>query len=92
MYRPRRRGDISITTIVMAAIALIVLVVIIAIFTGKTKIFSNNYDTASHSAISQVCSQKGYCVNDGNACATGSLEDGSKYIDCPDLGFCCVTH
>jgi len=90
MSSASRKGDISITTIVMAAIALIVLVVMIAIFSGKTKVFSNHYDDASHSAISKVCSQKGYCVSDPANCP-GTTESGSKYIDCSDSAFCCIT-
>ena len=54
-----KKADISITTIIVAAIALVVLIVLIAIFTGKINFFSE--DVVS-------------CATRGGSCVTGACQ------------------
>ncbi len=71
----KKAQSISINTIVVAAIALIVLVVIIAIFSGRIKIFTWGARDCG--------TQGGKCDDDcGTFLATGD-PDGTIYVNVP---------
>ena len=55
----KKAQGLSLTTIIVAAIAIIVLVVLIAIFTGKINIFGDEYSDTTEEATSDVCSPDG---------------------------------
>lgn len=89
MFHPKK-GDISLTTIIVAAIGLIVLIVLIAIFTGRINIFGKEYNSNVESAQKRVCNtQQGYCAV---ACGTaGNVLPATAGIwtDCGAQEFCC---
>ena len=94
-HEANKRGQsISITTIIIAALALIVLIVLIAIFTGKLNIFTKGESSATDSVDQSLCARPGtgnYCAVN-NACRTGadgSPEDPGAWIDCGSEG-CCI--
>lgn len=69
-----RKADLSLTTIIVAAIGLIVLIVLIAIFTGKIGFFSD--DLAS-------------CTSKGGSCISGTCEGATVHnTDCAQT--CCI--
>ena len=70
----RKSQSISINTIIIAAIALAVLLVLFVVFTGRFKIFSEGVSGASLNCDS-ACKSSGY--------AGGSAESGfSSFQDC----------
>jgi len=80
----KKSQGLSVNTIIIAAIALIVLVVLIAIFTGRFGIFSKSLDE-----IGNICKLPG---TNRECCSTGNtLPDppGGKWSDCGDLKHCC---
>jgi hypothetical protein len=68
----KKAQSISINTVVVAAIALIVLVVMIAIFAGRIKIFTGGARDCG--------TQGGSCAND---CAKVGEDKGGTYINLP---------
>ncbi|KHO45969.1 MAG: hypothetical protein QS98_C0006G0034 [archaeon GW2011_AR3] len=78
-----KKGDISITTIIVAAIALLVLIVLIAIFTGRISLFGKTYDTETTAAQRSICGVGGgRCVK--GDCPFPLTQDSSRadWIDC----------
>jgi hypothetical protein len=65
-----KKADISINTIIVAAIALIVLVVLVAIFTGRMGLFVNDIDKT-----------KPMCTG---AIPSGEVKDNTE-IACPSV-------
>ena len=59
----KKAQSISINTIIIAAIALAVLIVLFVIFTGRTKIFSEDVDKTT--------------VSCNDACVIGAYQSGS---------------
>ncbi len=92
MLRFNKKGaDISITVIIVAAVSLIVLVVLIAIFTGRIGVFSQKIDEQG----------KNICQNQGGRCITGACDStlevrafGARCVDGSDQPIpgqiCCV--
>ena len=77
---------ISVNTIIIAAIALIVLVVLIAVFGGRMGLWGEGMDKATEGTkCTDVGSWKSECET-GEEAAYGKFEDADKY---PGL-FCCV--
>lgn len=67
----KKAQSISINTIIIAAIALAVLVVLFVIFTGRTKIFSEDVDKTSVSC-SDACNIGAYASGRDGSCAGSS--------------------
>ena len=93
MFRRHKKSQgISINTIIIAAIALAVLVVLFVIFTGRFKIFSEG--------VSKTSSCENACISlnmekvkspDGASCATSKEHSylPGKYGDVPENEICC---
>ena len=60
MLKSRKAQGLSITTIIVAIIGLIILVVLIAIFTGRTNIYSSNVDELT--SCKNTCKNIGYDI------------------------------
>ena len=69
----RKSQGLSINTIIIAAIALIVLVVLVAIFTGRLGLFSKGLGETT--TCDQICKARGI---DANKCGAGSGENGES--------------
>lgn len=67
----KKGQSISINTIIIAAIALAVLVVLFVIFTGRTKIFSEDVDKTTVNC-NDACVIGAYSFGSDNACSSGS--------------------
>ncbi|MBW2973342.1 hypothetical protein KY346_03035 [Candidatus Woesearchaeota archaeon] len=77
----KKRGQgLPITTIIIAALALIVLVVLIFIFSGKIRVFSGEMVSCT--------SKGGFCTS--KACVFG-YQSEIKNTDCPSGQKCCLT-
>lgn len=77
-----RRGDLTLNTIVIAALVLIVLVVLIMIFTGRISIFGKNLQDQEKTCMGQG----------GKICASGTCGgDSGQYpeITHSGTGTCC---
>ncbi|NQV09295.1 hypothetical protein HQ529_05585 [Candidatus Woesearchaeota archaeon] len=61
----KKKADLTINILIVAAIGLVVLVVLLAIFTDKVKIFSSNVG--------------GTCDEQGGKCSTSGKCDESSY-------------
>ena len=87
----RKGQSISINTIIIAAIALAVLVVLFAIFTGRIGGFTKGVqetDTCSQKCTS-LSMQPGTTLNsEGTQCASGETKLGGTYSD-SKYGCCC---
>ncbi|MFH2019897.1 MAG: hypothetical protein ABIJ34_00635 [archaeon] len=78
----RKAQSISINTVIVAAIALIVLIVVIAIFGGRTRIFANNV---------RDCTTQGSGAHCDSACETFEVNiPGTNCEDITSTKFCCV--
>ncbi|MFH0979056.1 MAG: hypothetical protein V1837_07195 [Candidatus Woesearchaeota archaeon] len=87
-----KKADLSMNMIILAVLGIILLIVLVALFTGKIRIFSSNV--------------LGSCAEQGGTCAQQGKCDEGKYIawatgcscyppddkDCKDkkLGQCCL--
>lgn len=67
-----RKADLSVNTIIVIAIGLIVMFLLIAIFTGKIRIFGSN--------IEGSCEQQSGCCLNGPEMCQGKPSEGQ----CPD--------
>jgi hypothetical protein len=75
-----RKGDISIQILIWIALGLIVLIVVIALITGKVKFFTENSPDR--------CIDASNCVATDEQCKEGALK--IKTSDCPTAKpFCC---
>lgn len=82
-----KKGDLSISVIIVAALGLIVLVVLAAIFVNKMQGASTQGENTVEQFTSNVCmNTTHYCVYTGN-CPSGNPVSGS-FIDC-GTGKCC---
>ena len=79
-----RRGDLTLNTIVIAALVLIVLVVLIMIFTGRISIFGKNLQTQEDS-----CMGKGGKICASGTCGGDSPEEYSISEYTGTEGTCC---
>ena len=82
---------LSLTTIIIAAIALLVLIVLVAIFSGKIQLFGRDYDKSTSDAKSNICwSHPGHCVSSEPECSSGEyLSEVGKWVDCGADQGCC---
>jgi len=79
----KRAQGISINVIVIAALALLVLVVLAMIFTGKLGGWTK--------AQNECSSNGGLCVSDASQCTGENAQVMSRYT-CPNAGeVCCLT-
>jgi len=86
----KKKGDISLTTIVVAALALLVLIVLVAIFTGKIGLFSQGYGKTTDNVKDQVCGAKnGRCFERCPGTGYPFQEPGRNWIDCGAEEVCC---
>ena len=67
----KKAQSISINTIIIAAIALAVLIVLFVIFTGRTKIFSEDVDKTTVSC-SDACNIGAYASGRDGNCGSGT--------------------
>lgn len=88
MISGSKRGDgTSINIVVFAALALIILIVLTAIFASKMQSSSQKGNDAETSTLGQVCTQSGqYCEMDSKARCT-QVTPVKTYLDCS--GRCC---
>ena len=84
----RKSQSISINTIIIAAIALAVLVVLFIVFTGRFKVFSEGVEK-SGITCNEACRIAGYSSGSPGFCTqdklSGSFRDVSTNQDC-----CCI--
>lgn len=76
-----KKGDLSITVIIIAALALLVLVVLSIIFLGRTNIFVDN--------VSDCENNGGKCI-DADSC-TGDYSRIVDHVCDADSKVCCLT-
>jgi hypothetical protein len=74
-----KKGDITIQMVVLAALALIFLIVVVFVMTGKLKIFSTTLDDCTN--------KDGMCVNTGTCDAEGG---SASSFSCPTGQECCL--
>lgn len=72
MYKKRNAQGLSITTIIVAVIGLIIVIVLIAIFTGRIGGFSRSLDTAETEVktCSSLCGVQGLVKHSGDVTGT----------------------
>lgn len=91
MILKKKSQGISINTIIIAAIALAVLVVLFAIFTGRLGSFSKGIGETASCANSCKALGKSYYTLTEDSCKT--FEEGTyipgKYDDVPSAHVCC---
>ena len=89
----KKAQSISINTIIIAAIALAVLVVLFMIFTGRFKIFSEGVgETSTYSSCSDACKLGGYssgAISDNCAAGTYKMYGKFKNVDLASQACCC---
>jgi len=87
----KKSQSISINTIIVAAIALAVLVVLFIIFTGRFKIFSEGVSsTASCTTTCNSLGKSKYTLTESSCReATGYTYVPGKYTDVPEGHVCC---
>lgn len=91
----KKAQSISINTIIIAVIALAVLVVLFAIFTGRLGIFSKGVgDTASCANSCKALNMKGDDAETKETCEGVAVLTGNRYIsgtysDVPSGRVCC---
>lgn len=71
MLKKRNAQGLSITTIIIAVIGLVVIVILVAVFSGRMGQFGRNIDQMKQGSCVSVCSGLGkqsmYTANDGTA-------------------------
>ncbi|MBN1157563.1 hypothetical protein JXA85_08140 [Candidatus Woesearchaeota archaeon] len=83
----KKGQGMPVNVIIIAAIALIILIVLVAIFSGKINIFSRGYSSTSENEQSKVCTARGgYCGNCGSDAFT---PPPGNWIDCSPTQNCC---
>ena len=91
----KKSQGISIHVLIVAALALVVLIVLIAIFTGRLNLFSKSYGATTERAQEDVCTARGcicYSTVGGVACpstAPDELTPATQWIDCSANQRCC---
>ena len=94
----KRAQGISINTIIIAALALIVLVVLIAIFTGRMGIWGNELGIAQKGAACPGTMRQGSCEDTEEQFVGNLLQCDKNQVSNPDSNkcwapgwTCCVT-
>ena len=88
----RKSQGISIQVLIIAAVSLVVLIVLVAIFTGRINVFSKTYQESTEESKSRVCiTRGGKCVTGTNCGALNIMDDKPQgwWIDCGDDQVCC---
>ncbi len=84
----KKGQGMPVNVIIIAAVALLVLIVLVAIFSGKINIFSKGYSSTSENEQSKVCAARGgYCCDTGSDRFTPRPPEG--WIDCSATQHCC---
>lgn len=87
-----KKGDVSINVLIIAAMALIVLVILIAIFSGRIGKFGKEYDSTKEGATANVCgSNGGYCEHVDENCRQGYNPSAGSWLDCTENQMCCIS-
>ena len=60
-FSRKKNGELTLSVIVMAALALVVLIIMIAIFAGKVNLFNRD--------VSSCATKNGDCVKDAKSCS-----------------------
>ena len=85
----KKAQGISMNVIIIAAIALIVMIVLIAIFTGRITVFQEKAKTGQEQAEASICAEQGGSCSE--ECPEGFTEltpPGVAWTDCPTK--CCL--
>lgn len=77
--------------LIVAALALVVLIVIVAIFSGRINVFSKEYAETTEEAKDKVCNAQGGRCTASDYCGATEIISGSGWIDCGDNQICCET-
>lgn len=88
----KKADGLEINVIIIAALCLIVLVVLLAIFSSRMQTGIKGQEDQQNSAIDQICSSsKKECVRDSQIIqnVNDNCVKNSKYIDCPNDGWSC---
>ena len=93
MFNTKAQG-LSLQTIIIAALVLIILIVLVAVFGSRMGLFGNKYDATTDQATSNVCAAQGGVCASGENCDSdteGSAKGGAnaRWIDCGSKP-CCV--
>ncbi len=87
----KKAQSISINTIIIAAIALAVLVVIFSIFTGRFKIFSEGVKEGSLTC-DRACKTTGYSGGgSASACSSAQSQISGRFEGVESPNFCCCS-
>ncbi len=97
----KKGAEIAISTIIIAGIALLVLIIIIVIFSGKINIFGKGYSQTQIEATQKVCATYKQFDTDTTSKSCRSMADctsvgGSPvgtnidFIDCGKDEICCA--
>ncbi|MEM4282206.1 MAG: hypothetical protein QXU88_00920 [Candidatus Woesearchaeota archaeon] len=84
-----KKGAEAIWYIIALVIGLIVLVVLVALFTGKVKLFGKAGEEIEKGVRGNLCFEQGFCEA-GTACPPGSTaipRPAAGWTDC--TGICC---
>ena len=89
MKNNKKGAEITLNTIIIAAIAVIVLIVLVGIFTGKIRFFGEGVNTAEEQAKARICSvQKCYCASECAANEAPKTAPLGGWTDCPGQKCC----
>lgn len=88
VFTKSKKGDgMSINVVVVAALALIVLIVLTAIFASKMQSSNKKGDVAETDTLNQICTKSGqYCEMNSRATCS-QVVPVKTYLDCS--GRCC---
>ena len=88
-FMHKKSQSISINTIIIAAIALAVLVVLFLIFTGRFRIFSEGVKESSLNC-DRACKAVGYSRGDPRiGCSSNEFQSPGKFEGMSDQQVCC---
>lgn len=88
--KSKKADGMSLNLVVVAVLALVVLVVILAVFGGKMRDTNTKGDAAQSSFMNNICEQNGKkCIANGTSgCNNRQISNDNKYIDCPSPNCC----
>lgn len=87
--KSKKGAEITLNTIIIATIAIIVLIILIGIFTGKIRLFGEGLSTAEQSAQKKICTnQNGYCSNECDLSEKVLKAPAGGWTDCPTQKCC----
>ncbi|MBI2564568.1 hypothetical protein HYV79_01080 [Candidatus Woesearchaeota archaeon] len=91
-----KKGQLTVNTIIVAALAVTVLIVLFAIFTGRIRVLPEETAKTEAKVRAATCSaQNGYCVSSEEECPEEGYERKSAplqgWLDCPNAktDLCC---